>query len=65
MIFDVRTTGEFNSRYITGAINLDYYFTEFKTDIGKVDHNKQYLVYCRSGMGSAATVQIMLELRFK
>ena len=64
VILDVRTADEFNSGYIAGAINIDYYATEFKANIGKLDRNKQYLVYCRTGIRAAASVQIMLDLGF-
>ena len=65
IILDVRTTDEFNTGYIAGAINIDYYATDFKTNIGKLDRNRQYLVYCRTGIRAAASVQIMLDLGFK
>lgn len=65
VVLDVRTADEFNSGYIAGAINIDYYSSEFKADIGKLDKNKQYLVYCRMGVRGAASVQIMMDLGFK
>jgi len=65
VILDVRTADEFNSGYIAGTINIDYYSSEFKTNIGKLDKNKRYLVYCRTGIRGAASVQIMMDLGFK
>jgi rhodanese-related sulfurtransferase len=65
IILDVRTTDEFKSGYIAGAINIDYNSPDFKANIGKLDKNKQYLVYCRTGIRGAAAVQIMIDLGFK
>lgn len=65
VILDVRTADEFNSGYIAGAVNIDYYSSEFKANIGKLDKNKQYLVYCRTGIRGAASVQIMVDMGFK
>ena len=64
VLLDVRTAGEFNSGHIAGAMNLDYYASDFKANIAKLDKNKQYLVYCRTGIRGAASVQIMLDLMF-
>ena len=65
IILDVRTADEFNSGHLAGAVNLDYYSSEFKTNVGKLDKSKQYLVYCRTGIRAAASVRIMLDLGFK
>jgi rhodanese-related sulfurtransferase len=64
VLLDVRTADEFNSGHLAGAINLDYYAADFKANIAKLDKNKQYLVYCRTGIRGAASVQIMLNLGF-
>ena len=64
VLLDVRTADEFNSGHIAGAINIDYYAADFKANIAKLDKNKQYLVYCRTGIRGAASVQIMLNLGF-
>jgi len=64
VLLDVRTADEFNSGHIAGAINIDYYAADFKANIAKLDKNKQYLVYCRTGIRGAASVQIMLDLGF-
>jgi rhodanese-related sulfurtransferase len=64
IILDVRTPDEFKGGYIAGAINIDYYSSDFKNKISQMDRNKEYLVYCRSGVRGAASVQIMLDLGF-
>jgi rhodanese-related sulfurtransferase len=64
IIIDVRTADEFNAGHIAGAINIDYESTQFSTDAGKLDKNKQYLLYCATGIRGAAATQIMLGLGF-
>ena len=65
IIIDVRTVDEFNSGHLANAINLDYYSPDFKSNISRLDRNKQYLVYCRTGIRGAAATQIMVDLGFK
>ena len=65
IIIDVRTVDEFNSGHIANAINIDYYSPDFESIIGKLDRNRQYLVYCRTGIRGAAATQIMVGLDFK
>jgi rhodanese-related sulfurtransferase len=65
VILDVRTADEFNSGHIANAINLDYYAPDFKSNIDKLDKNKQYLIYCRTGVRGTAATQVMITLGFK
>jgi rhodanese-related sulfurtransferase len=65
VILDVRTPSEFSSGHIARATNIDFYAPDFKDQVNKLDHNKRYLVYCRTGARSAQATQIMLELGFK
>ncbi len=65
VVLDVRTADEFASGHIAGAINVDYYATDFKDQLGKLDKSKGYLVYCRTGARSAQAVQIMLAGGFQ
>jgi rhodanese-related sulfurtransferase len=65
VILDVRTTGEFAAGHIRSAINRDYYSTAFKNDIDKLDKTKLYVVYCQTGIRSAAVRDIMQELGFQ
>jgi rhodanese-related sulfurtransferase len=64
IILDVRTADEFNSGHIAGAINIDYESQQFTADVSKLDKNKQYLVYCATGIRGAAATQIMMSLGF-
>lgn len=63
-VLDVRTEEEFLSGAIPGAINLDFYASAFLEDLGKLDKNKTYLIYCRSGSRSKAVLSLMKQLGF-
>ncbi|MFC2063113.1 rhodanese-like domain-containing protein [Chloroflexota bacterium] len=65
IIMDVRTPEEFADGHIENAINLDFYSESFKAELSKLDRNKTYLVYCRTGNRSSSTIDIMSELGFK
>jgi rhodanese-related sulfurtransferase len=64
VILDVRTPDEFKEGHIEGAINVDYNSGGFKTELGELDKEKTYFVYCRTGRRSAEAVKIMKELGF-
>ncbi len=56
IILDVRTPSEFNQGHIKGAINIDYYSKNFKTQLGALDKKASYLIHCRSGARSGRTL---------
>jgi len=64
VILDVRTQGEFESGYIENAINLDFYSGNFQDELGKLDKDKIYLVYCQSGGRSSSAVEMMKDMEF-
>jgi len=64
VILDVRTQEEYESGYIDGAINLDYYSETFRDDLGELDKGDAYLIYCRTGRRTAESLKIMRELGF-
>jgi rhodanese-related sulfurtransferase len=63
-ILDVRTEKEFLSGAIDGAINLDFYASDFSQKLNKLDKNKIYLIYCRSGNRSKSVLMMMKQLGF-
>jgi len=63
-IIDVRTADEYKEGHLKGAVNIDLYSEAFKEDIAKLDREKTYLVYCRSGNRSMRAVSLMQELEF-
>ena len=65
VIIDVRTPEEFNDGHIENAINIDFYSETFREDLDKLDKNKTYFIYCRSGNRSGRAMDIMAELGFK
>jgi rhodanese-related sulfurtransferase len=65
VIMDVRTPEEYNAGYIPGAILVNYKDSTFEQQVNKLDKNKHYLVYCKSGNRSNKAVQYMLENGFK
>jgi len=65
VIIDVRTPQEFAEEHIENALNIDYYSETFRDELNKLDKNKTYLVYCRSGGRSGNALNIMKELTFR
>ncbi len=64
-IVDIRTPQELNEGHIENAVNIDFYSETFKEDLAKLDKNRTYFIYCRSGNRSGRAVPIMKELGFK
>lgn len=65
VIIDFRTKDEFNSGYIKNALNIDFYAKDLEAQLNKLDKNKKYLIYCRSGNRSSQALEIMKKLNFK
>lgn len=65
VLLDVRTPGEYEESHIEGSILINYQAPDFKDELQKLDKDKTYLVYCRSGMRSAASIDIMIDNGFK
>ena len=66
IILDVRTPEEFDISRIPNSRNLDFYNPQkFMQEIEKLDKDTSYYVYCRTGLRSANSCQLMSELGFK
>ena len=65
VLMDVRTPEEIANGKIEGAQELDYYGINFLEELGKLDKEKTYLVYCRSGNRSGKTCKLMADMGFK
>lgn len=66
VVLDVRTTEELEDGFIPKAIHLDIYQgQDFMDKINKLDKNKSYYVYCKSGGRSGQACAIMSQLGFK
>ena len=66
VILDVRTEAEVSEGIIANAINIDIHKgQDFVDQIEALDKNKNYYVYCRSGMRSEKACEIMNQLGFE
>ncbi len=65
VMLDVRTRAEFNGGSLKGAKNIDFFSSNFKTEVQKLDKNKTYFVYCRSGNRSSQACSVMEQLGYK
>ena len=61
VILDVRTPQEFNSGHIEGAVNIDFYERNFRSELAKLDSSKTYMIYCRTGRRSGVTANVMTK----
>lgn len=64
VILDVRTAGELNEGMIPGAEHIDLMGGDFVDKVKKLDPNKAYYVYCRSGNRSATACSAMGQWGF-
>lgn len=69
VMLDVRTAEEHALGYLPAleqeGLNLDFYATDFQTQLSQLDREQTYLVYCRSGNRSSQTVALMQKMGFK
>jgi rhodanese-related sulfurtransferase len=65
VILDVRTGEEYITGHIPDSANINYKSPKFKEEVSKLDKEKIYLTYCRSGTRSAKSAEIMKELGFQ
>lgn len=64
IVLDVRTTWEFESGHIEGAVHLDLFSPTIEAEFNKLDKSKYYLIYCRSGARSYSACSIMASNGF-
>lgn len=65
VLIDIRTNMEYNMGYIENSILLDLYSSNFQEELNKLDKNKIYLIYCRSGSRTGYVLNLMQNLGFK
>jgi|GEM_PF-704469 rhodanese-related sulfurtransferase len=65
VIIDVRTPEEFQSGHVPKALNIDIYNPQFEAEIAKLDREKKYILYCRSGARASRALQLMRNMGFK
>jgi len=64
IIIDVRTPEEYAAGHIENSVNIDYNSASFQEEIEKLDKNKTYLVYCRTGVRSTAASYTLVQSGF-
>lgn len=64
VLLDVRTPAEYSGGFLKGAKNLNFFSPSFKNEVQKMDKNKAYFVYCRSGNRSGQACDIMEQLGY-
>lgn len=64
VILDVRSPDEYSENHIENAENITYNSQNFEVEIEKLDKDKKYLVYCRSGHRSSNAIKVMIKLGF-
>jgi phage shock protein E len=65
VILDIRTPREYDASHIKGAININFYDRSFADNLKKLDRNKKYFVYCRSGNRTGQSMRLFSSLGFK
>lgn len=64
VVLDVRTPEEYKEGHLKNAQLLDYNSGAFDSSYQKLDKNKTYLVYCKSGKRSDKAASKMKEAGF-
>jgi len=65
VLLDIRTPGEYSQGHIPNSTLMDIYNPSFVEDIQKLDRDKNYYLYCRSGNRSHHAGKMMKKLGFK
>ena len=65
LVFDVRTSEEFDIGHIEGSINIDFYDEKlFMQFFEKINKSKPIYIYCRSGNRSKKSSEILKKIGF-
>jgi len=60
-LIDVRTVEEFQSGYISRAINIDFFSADFIDKIKEIDSNLNLILYCRTDNRSSKSAKILID----
>jgi rhodanese-related sulfurtransferase len=63
-IIDIRTPQEFSQGHIEGAVNINFYDSNFMDQIAKYDKNQPIFIYCRSGNRTSPASRKMADFGF-
>lgn len=64
-LLDVRTDDEYKAGHIADAQQIDYFSSDFKDQVDKLDREKAVLIYCASGNRSSKAIEVMKTMGFK
>ena len=65
IILDIRTPEEFADGIIAGAVNIDFYESDFAANLDALDKDASYVVYCRSDNRSGQAMDTFADLGFQ
>lgn len=63
-VIDVRRPDEFAAGHVAGALNINVEDEAFDSQIGELDKDAPYLLYCHSGRRSAVAAERMAQAGF-
>lgn len=64
IIIDIRPYEDYKKEHIPKAENLDYDGHEFQKKVEKLDKQKKYLIYCKSGVRGGYFMEKMKDSGF-
>jgi rhodanese-related sulfurtransferase len=64
VLLDVRTMGEVKGGTLPGAMHIDFLSSKFSQNVGHLDKESTYFVFCRSGSRSGQACKIMHKMGF-
>lgn len=65
ILLDIRTPREIVSGKIEGAVEIDYYRSDFEEQVNKLDRTKPLFVYCAVGGRSQSVLPVLQKAGFK
>lgn len=64
VVVDVRTPAEFEAGHVEGALNIDAQAVSFEEQVGELDKDGEYVLYCQTGNRSSKAAAKMADLGF-
>jgi len=65
IVLDVRSPEELAEGQVPGHKMINFFNADFRDEVDKLDREKTYLIYCRSGNRSSQACVIMEDMGFK